>query len=128
MSDLQKSLENLKKAQSQLAEFLTIATPSKVERAGIIQAFEFCYEVFWKTFQKRATEEGLLVGSPKQAIKAAFAMGLIQEEDLWLTMIADRNLTVHTYHEALSLEIYHRIKDRYASEFKRCLDDLTTNR
>ena len=106
---------------SEFKDFLTILQPSKVERAGIIQGFEFCYELFWKVFQKISASEGLVTGSPKQAIKAAFAMGLIDDEILWLKMIEDRNLTVHTYNEALSIEIYQRARDFYALEFAKSL-------
>lgn len=124
MSDLEKNLKNLTRATGELRDFLTIKKPSKVERAGIIQAFEFCYELFWKTFQKQAASDGLIVGSPKQAIKAAFSMALISDEVLWLKMINDRNLTVHTYNENLSIEIYERVRDLYAKEFDRCLQAL----
>ncbi len=124
MSDLEKNLKNLTHATDQLREFLLIEKPSKVERAGIIQAFEFCYELFWKSFQKKAASEGLVVGSPKQAIKAAFSMAIIDDEVLWLKMINDRNLTVHTYNESLSIEIYERVRDLYRIEFDRCLDVL----
>ena len=124
MSDLLKTLQNMGRATSELKDYLTIQAPSKVERAGIIQGFEFCYELFWKAFQKKAASEGLIVGSPKQSIKSAFAMGIIKDEALWLKMIDDRNLTVHTYNEALSIEIYLRVRSLYAKEFDRCLADL----
>lgn len=125
MGDLDKSLLNTEKAYKELCDFLTITKPSKVERAGIIQAFEFCFELFWKAFKKRAFSEGLTVGSPKQAIKAAFAMGIINDEPLWLKMIEDRNLTLHTYNESLSIEIYSRIRDIYSDEFGACLTRLS---
>jgi nucleotidyltransferase substrate binding protein (TIGR01987 family) len=124
MSDLEKNLKNLTRATDELRDFLTIKKPSKVERAGIIMAFEFCYELFWKTFQKQAASDGLVAGSPKQAIKAAFSMALISDDVLWLKMINDRNLTVHTYNVNLSIEIYERVRDLYAKEFDRCLHGL----
>jgi nucleotidyltransferase substrate binding protein (TIGR01987 family) len=65
-----------------------------------------------------------MAGSPKQAIKAAFAMGLIHDEVTWLQMINDRNLTVHTYNENLSIEIFERVRDLYAREFYSCLNAL----
>lgn len=126
MSDLEKNLANLLRATGQLHEFLTIEKPRKIERAGIIQAFEFCFELFWKTFQKVAAQDGLTVGSPKQSIKAAFSMGLIADEVVWLQMINDRKLTVHTYNENLSVEIYARVRDLYAREFDRCLQSLAS--
>lgn len=39
--------------------------------------------------------------SPRETIKQAFQIGLIDEGHIWIGALSDRNLTVHTYDEAL---------------------------
>ena len=56
-------------------------------------------------------QEGLEVGSPKACVRAARQTGLLTEEgaELALQMVDDRNLTVHTYDEALAEAIFARL-------------------
>jgi len=103
------------RAISKLVQFTQTNHPSELERAGIIQAFEFTCEIMWKAFKEVAEEEGILAASPKSACKAAFQLGVIQEEAIWLSIITDRNLTSHTYIEEVAQKIYLRIRDQYAA-------------
>lgn len=87
---------------------------SAVERDAAIQRFEYTFEAVWKAAQLYLRErEGLDVGSPKGAIRAFLEVGLLAENQvqLGLEMTDDRNLTVHTYNEALSKTIYRRLAD-----------------
>ncbi|MFN0049293.1 MAG: HI0074 family nucleotidyltransferase substrate-binding subunit [Cytophagales bacterium] len=43
---------------------------------------------------------------PRDTIKAAFKVGIIDYQHLWLDMINDRNKTSHTYNQEKTLEIY----------------------
>ena len=124
MSDLKKSYSNLERALNELDDYLSVSTPSKVERAGIIQGFEFCFELFWKLFKKISEDEGLQAGSPKAALRAAYQQQFFKDQDLWLQMLEDRNLTVHTYNEQLSKDIYSRIKSHYKAEFDRVFKEI----
>lgn len=64
---------------------------------GITKSFEVCLEYAWKYFKKRATEEGLEVFSPKEAILYAGRLNLIDDAEKWLDFLKDRNLAVHDY-------------------------------
>lgn len=124
--DFKNNIENLKKATKKLQEFSQKAQPSELERAGIIQAFEFCFELFWKTFQKIAENEGSFVGGPKPALQGAFKRGLFMDDGIWLKMLQDRNLTVHTYNDSLANDIYQRIVGGYVKEFSATLISIQT--
>lgn len=117
------SLKNLKSAYLQLAHFIADPVVTRRDRAGVIQAFEFTYELFWKTLQKLAQYEQIEAATPRASIQAGFQMGIIEdpEESIWLSLMKDRNLTCHTYHEDLSIEIYERIKNQYSPVFKKTL-------
>lgn len=58
---------NFEEALSQLEEFCLNFDGYKVQRAGIIQTFEFTYEQAWKAIQKKAGAEDVQIASPKKA-------------------------------------------------------------
>ncbi|MGK5084834.1 HI0074 family nucleotidyltransferase substrate-binding subunit [Bdellovibrionota bacterium FG-1] len=112
-----QAIDNLSRAVMKLREFLTTPVMTDRDRAGVIQAFEFSYELAWKTLKKIAEEEGLEVATPLQAIQAGFQMKLIGEleQDGWLKMKVDRNLTSHTYKEDFAAQIFDRIRDEHCA-------------
>lgn len=117
-------LANLEKAHGKLAKFLTVAKPSELERTGIIKAFEYTFELFWKTFKAKAEIDGLNIASPKAALSFALQAGFITNETAWLDMLEKRNLGVHTYNEETASEVYSAIKGVFADEFTVALRNL----
>ena len=85
------------------------------DRAGVIQAFEFTFEQCWKAFQRIAAAQGITAASPRQSLEAALRLQLIhaEDEDAWLDMLRDRNMTSHLYQETVALEIAQRVVERY---------------
>jgi nucleotidyltransferase substrate binding protein (TIGR01987 family) len=84
----------------------------KIVRDASIQRFEYTFEATWKAAQAVLRERfGVDVASPKPAIRASFENGLLLEEETRsaLAMVDHRNLTAHTYNEALADEIYSAI-------------------
>jgi nucleotidyltransferase substrate binding protein (TIGR01987 family) len=110
-----KSLANAEAALKQLVQFLAVPAVSDRDRAGVIQAFEFTFEAVWKLLKHLAEAEGLAAESPKRALVAAFKLGIVTDEALWLEMLRDRNLTSHVYHVDLAERIFEAIRDRYAA-------------
>ncbi len=126
MERLKERLQIANQALSRLEEALTIDTPSLLERDATIQRFEFTFEALWKVAKEYLyTIEGLDVASPKGVIRSSRELGILDEPStiLALIMTDDRNLTVHTYNEALAIEIYNRIKP-YASLMRDWLNKL----
>jgi nucleotidyltransferase substrate binding protein (TIGR01987 family) len=117
---VQNSVRNFSLALASLEEFVAEPDRTNRDKAGIFQAFEFTYELAWKTFQRLAQNEGLQVASPRQAFSSALQAGFIppEEEPLWIAMMQDRNLTSHTYHESLATEIVQRIRTAYLPVLK----------
>jgi nucleotidyltransferase substrate binding protein (TIGR01987 family) len=116
------SLEKCEKALSKLTEFLAEKNMTEATKAGVIQAFKFTYEVFWKHFQKIAINQGIETpNSPRQAVVFAFSLGLIEDEKSWIAMMRDRNETSHTYNEDVAEKIFQKIKDVYRSQFEKVL-------
>ena len=104
-------------AAARLSE--AVAQPlTDIVRDAVIQRFEFCFELTWKALKLYLERQGHECGGPRGTLKKAFAEGLVttpEEADLWLQMLEDRNLTSHTYDEALAKTIYQHIAGSYAS-------------
>jgi nucleotidyltransferase substrate binding protein (TIGR01987 family) len=96
-----------------LEQTLTIVQPSEAERAGLIQFFEMSFELAWKVLKDYLQEEGFTVVSPRDAIKQAFQVGLLEDGHVWIEALKDRNLTVHTYEEKIALAVEQKIRDSY---------------
>jgi len=83
-----------------------------IVRDATIQRFEYTYEAVWKAAQLfLRIQEGMETGSPKSSIRDSLQVGLLtdQQAQTALRMADDRNLTVHTYNEALAEAIYSRV-------------------
>lgn len=86
--------------------------------AGIAKCFESCLEYAWKYFKRRALDEGLDAFSPKESIKLAGKLGIIENVELWLDFMADRNDAVHDY-IGVSDEDYLKTIKSFAKEVKK---------
>jgi nucleotidyltransferase substrate binding protein (TIGR01987 family) len=117
---LNQSLEALRHA----LEFVDKAKKDDFYYAGICKTFETCLEYAWKTLKRRATEEGLEVFSPKEAIKIGGRMGFIDDVDVWLDFLKDRNLAVHDY-LGISNEEYLETIQKFFAEAQRLLKKIS---
>ncbi|MGE3974541.1 MAG: HI0074 family nucleotidyltransferase substrate-binding subunit [Bdellovibrionales bacterium] len=118
--------KNFEIALTKLDSFIKNFNQSEVERAGIIQAFEFTFEQSWKALQKQAGSEGVNFASPKKAFQWALESGLIEasDEQIWLSMLDERNLTSHTYREAIAIKVLTNIQNHYLKVFHKLLQKL----
>jgi nucleotidyltransferase substrate binding protein (TIGR01987 family) len=98
-------LAELDNALSRLQEILNTPTNHIGRVDAIIQRFEFCYELMWKSIKACLELQGVEATSPRDVFQKAYAQKWINDEKLWLSMLNDRNLTSHTYHEAIATEI-----------------------
>ena len=107
-----------------LAEFKkACAAPITEDRdkAGIIKNFEFVYELSGKSMKRKLEDEGQQTRSPQEVIQKAFEFDYVKDESLWLQIIQDRNLAVHTYNQDLADQLVDHIKTSYLIEFIRLL-------
>ena len=120
------SITHLEKAYIELCQYIDLPIQNNRDRAGIIKAFEFTFELAWKTFQKIAQDDGIHIGGPKSSLKYVFQTDLItnENESIWLNMLNDRNLLSHTYQHEISLKILERIKSNYTQIFGDMVSQL----
>ncbi len=119
MSDdrLKQRLSDFKKALASLEQGLAIAE-DELHRDGIIQRFEFTYELAWKTMKLWLAGKDVMVGNAKDALKAALENGLITDGNLWSALHRCRNLTSHTYNEATAEEVFNAIRAEALPAFR----------
>ena len=88
---------------------------SLLEKQGVVQRFEFTYELAWKTLKDYLEAGGLTINpvTPRQVIKEAFAAKLIADGQVWIDMLDHRNLLSHTYDSAVFEQAVDAIAARY---------------
>ncbi len=109
---MSKRLQGAEKALAKLHEGVSKEALTEMERDGLIQRFEFCFEIMWKCGKDYLlAQEGLEAASPKKVIRALREVGLFSDEEAEqaLKMVDDRNLTAHTYDEEMAAELAKRI-------------------
>jgi len=57
------------------------------------------------------------INGSKDAVRAAFQVGLIEDGETWMDMIKDRNRTSHTYNQVTAEAIATNIETRFFALF-----------
>ena len=112
---------NFKKAFSQFEKGVNLALTkdlSELEDQGLIKAFEFTHELAWKMLKDFLESRGNkdIYGS-KDAVRKSFHLGLVDNGELWMEMIENRNQTVHTYNLEIAKKIVNAIVHKYYEQF-----------
>ena len=92
--------QNFDRAFILLREALEDKRPlSMLEKEGVIQRFEYSYELAWKTLKDYLEASGVTINpvTPRQVLKEAFAAKIITDGQVWINMLDNRNLLSHTY-------------------------------
>lgn len=100
---------DLKKASQRLEEALALPKTA-INQDATIQRFEFTFELFWKLLQAILSENSIQAYGPKNAIREAGKMGILEDVEQWLAFLTARNLASHTYNEKLASEVYEEAK------------------
>lgn len=92
---------------------------SELEVEGLIQRFEYTYELSWKTLQDLIKIKGYIgISGPGAVLSQAFELGLIDNPEGWRRLKKSRELTSHTYDSETAKEIFEDIKSEYVNLFK----------
>lgn len=115
---------NFEKSYNLLNQYINQPIETELERAGIIQFFEISFELSWKLLKDYLQAQELSVKSPRETIKQAYQIGLIDDGHVWIDALSDRNLTVHTYDEKMAKKMVDDITKVYFQELKKLYDKL----
>ncbi len=99
---------------------------SQLEKEGIIQRFEYTFELAWKVLKDKMEYDGIVLDriSPKGVVRQAYAAKYITDVDTWFKMIGDRNLMSHTYDFAKFEAVIDTIGEKYLPMLDRWYESL----
>ena len=89
---------------------------SVLEQEGIIQRFEYTYELAWKTMKDYLQDNGNMILpeiTARSVIKEAFASKMISDGQVWIDMMLHRNALSHCYDFSKFQEVLKEIEKRY---------------
>jgi nucleotidyltransferase substrate binding protein (TIGR01987 family) len=122
----QQRFENFSRAAALLAEALQpgVSTLSMLEKEGVVQRFEFTFELAWKTLKDFLEAEGLTVSpiTPRQTLKEAHTAKILSDAQVWIDMLDHRNLLSHAYDEAVFEEAVDAIAGKYLAPILQMRD------
>ena len=119
----QKALVTIKNA----VELAATRELTDLEKQGMIQGFEFTFEMAWNVMKDYLEEQGItgIIGS-KGAVRHAFNKDLIEDGQVWMDMIKDRNLTAHSYDEETALDLIAAITGTYYYQFNKFAEKMNS--
>ena len=69
---------------------------SDLEKAGAIQAFEYTYELCWKTMKRILTNQNIETSIPKDIFRTSAQFNLIEDAEIWFDFIKkEMKLLIH---------------------------------
>jgi nucleotidyltransferase substrate binding protein (TIGR01987 family) len=97
---------------------------NQLEKEGVIQRFEYCFELAWKTIKDYLEEGGFLfvMVTPRQVLKDAYAAKILEDGQVWIDMLDHRNLLSHTYSPVVFEQAVEAIHRRYLAGIEHLHD------
>ena len=88
--------------------------------SGIIDKFSIQFELGWKVLKELLRYEGNSIantGSPREIIKAAYSVYEFIDEEIWISMLRERNNMTHIYDGEAAKELVESIIKKYIPMF-----------
>jgi nucleotidyltransferase substrate binding protein (TIGR01987 family) len=117
-NNLIKAYRQLKSANGRFSEL------SVLEKEGLVQRFEYTFELSWKTLKDYLESQGVQVQFPRDIIKEAFSAGIISDGQIWMDMLDNRNLMSHTYQEEIFRDVVNNIHAGYFPAITQLIEYL----
>jgi len=122
-------LENYIRALATVKNAVELAASrdlSDLEKQGLIQGFEFTFELAWNVMKDYLEGEGIsgIIGS-KGAIRHAFNKGIIEDGQVWMDMQKDRNIASHSYDEKNAEDLVGAIIGTYYSQLNEFAEKMS---
>lgn len=111
-------LDAVKRLSEAVTDYKNI--PNDTVRDGMIQRFEFTFELAWKALKEYMVDAGVqnTLQFPKQVLREAYSANLINSDSIWLDMLNARNTTSHIYDDHTAAVIAGKIQQSYLPELQ----------
>jgi nucleotidyltransferase substrate binding protein (TIGR01987 family) len=90
-----------------------------IEIGGLVQSFEFTFELGWKTMKDYLYEQGTETKFPRETLKEGYATQIIEDGHTWIEMLEKRNELSHTYNDAVAAHAVQVIQQSYYPAIKQ---------
>ncbi|MGN0155601.1 MAG: HI0074 family nucleotidyltransferase substrate-binding subunit [Lachnospiraceae bacterium] len=124
-----KKFEQVKQLYNTMSVEYAQHSDSSLFVSGITSDFDRLFELCWKTLkeylQKEKYIEAAKTGSPKDILKLAYQQKLINNEEIWLKILVDRNDDAHHYNESSARSYAARIEREYLKWVGTFIDELS---
>lgn len=124
-----KKFEQLKRLYKTMTGYMKPYDFSDEMLSGLTADFDRLFELSWKTLKEYMQNDLMMLdaktGSPREIIKLAYRENLIDDEELWINMLKDRNDDAHHYKNSAAVLYMGRIIDRYMNVIKKLIDVLS---
>ena len=120
-----KKFDNYESALSVLSRAGEQDLTNEFVQSGIVDKFSLQFELGWKMLKELLRYEGdsvALTGSPRDVLKAAYRCFDFIDDDVWLSMLRDRNSIAHVYDGDAMQRLLERVLDDYIPTFEVLLD------
>jgi nucleotidyltransferase substrate binding protein (TIGR01987 family) len=116
-------LDNYKKALGLLREGIELRKTkvlSSLEAEGVIQRFEYTWELAWKMLKDYLEHEGVVFDkiTPKSVIITAIQSKIIADREIWMQALDDRNKMSHQYDQSIYAHVIDNIQHQYLLLFE----------
>lgn len=104
-----------------------MAMTDEIYRTGVIGQFSLAFEQMWKTLQEVMRAHAINEaenGSPREILKAGYKFSFLDNEEIWLQMLKDRNSAMHIYDEEAFVGVLNRVYDSYIDTFGRFAEKM----
>lgn len=111
LTPLENALHSLEEALSayQNSPFNAETPEKELMRDGVIQRFEYTFELSWKTLKRYLEEYGLErvdTLTNRELFRLGGEAGLLREVEPWLEYLHRQNQTSHIYSEEVAQEVF----------------------
>ena len=117
-----RALRRLQDALDEGAEAL-----NELEQEGVVQRFEYTFELAWNTIKDRLEHDGIVLSpvTPRAVIRRAFQAKLISQGEQWIDMLIARNEMTHKYDSDTFDAIIKEIEQTYLDRLDELHDRLS---
>lgn len=122
---LKQRFENFDKAYQLLKKYSKESIVTELERTGIIHFFKLSFDCAIDLLDIYLESEGYLIKSPRETVKQAFQIGLVEDGHIWIDALSNRNLTTYTYDEELAEKMTKEILNSYLPELDKMHEKLS---
>lgn len=104
-TSFEQALRSLQAAQAQPPR-------NDLERDGVIQRFEYTFELCWKSIRRALLHLGRpeVSGSPRPLFRDALEEHFIQDIESWFAYLEARNTTSHIYNNDQAEKVFQAIQ------------------